>query len=631
MNQFIRKLFPNTKECEISDSRSKVFSTIFNSALWVIIIAVTLACTAIFHYYDYADTLDNAIMLGESILDGKFTEYYTHAAENAAPQTIYTANYNVFLYGIFLIWNLPTFFLHRANGFDYMNSAKALVWCKLLIVLSVVAVCIALYKILSLYVEKKKFRNLGLLLFFASTCTVVPAFVVGQYDSFSLFFMLLGIYYYLKGNERLFILFFAIAMPLKYFALFIFIPLLLLKEKNILFIFIKTVPLFVIQFVCGLPFGNDEWYDIAMGLQNRDALSLITGSTVTIAGFSFNLFIIAFLVIAILCYVKKHSKEDGVYLPLYVSFATMSAFTVLTALRSYWIILLVPFAVLVLFFNRSHLRANVLLFTVSTVCYSVYAVMTHWIYNMPDFAFFLALPRVMELPDRATLKYGAVSEFFAYHDLQKYSGLIYSVFAAGIILLLIINFPKITSVKAWETEELKFEILLPVFQVIVSGAFVALLLYANLATAGYNVYSVSVSNSTVSSTDLIGAQITQTFVAAEDDSIEQFTFRAENLAATRKNRNIIRFELIDKESGEILVSESVGAGEIQNNVNFRINFPKVELNAGREYIIKLSGEHERYFSPASVKLYVSSSLVYPEHPMTVNGEVTSSNLVGTLK
>lgn len=45
--------------------------------------------------------------------------------------------------------------------------------------------------------------------------------------------MLLGIYYYLKSDNTKFILFFSIAITFKYFALLIFIPLLLLREKKI--------------------------------------------------------------------------------------------------------------------------------------------------------------------------------------------------------------------------------------------------------------------------------------------------------------------------------------------------------------------------------------------------------------
>ena len=84
MKQFIRKLFPDNNENNATSKKaSQVFSFVFTASKWLWITAVIFVCFAVFHYYDYADTLDNAIMLGESILDGKFTQYYSYAAENA--------------------------------------------------------------------------------------------------------------------------------------------------------------------------------------------------------------------------------------------------------------------------------------------------------------------------------------------------------------------------------------------------------------------------------------------------------------------------------------------------------------------------------------------------------------------
>ncbi|MBO4389655.1 MAG: hypothetical protein J5825_02195, partial [Lachnospiraceae bacterium] len=57
-------------------------------------------------------------------------------------------------------------------------------------------------------------------------------FIFCQYDIFTVFFVLLGIYFYLKGDLLKFALLFGFAITFKYFALAIFVPMLLLKEKN---------------------------------------------------------------------------------------------------------------------------------------------------------------------------------------------------------------------------------------------------------------------------------------------------------------------------------------------------------------------------------------------------------------
>jgi hypothetical protein len=57
-------------------------------------------------------------------------------------------------------------------------------------------------------------------------------FIFGQYDIFTVFFMLLGLYFYFKNKFIRFALFFGLAITFKYFAFVFFLPLLLLQVKN---------------------------------------------------------------------------------------------------------------------------------------------------------------------------------------------------------------------------------------------------------------------------------------------------------------------------------------------------------------------------------------------------------------
>ncbi|MBO4242301.1 MAG: hypothetical protein J5883_03380, partial [Clostridiales bacterium] len=167
-----------------------------------------LASFLIFYYTDFSDSLDNGVMLFESIKNGQFTEYYRYAAENAASETVYTANYNVILYFVFMIWNLPTAILHVTKDIDYMDSVKCLLWCKLLILLMILASSYVMRKIMDLYVDSKELKNKAHLFFLSSSCVIVPALVASQYDIFSIFFILLGLYFYLKKDMKKFLIFF---------------------------------------------------------------------------------------------------------------------------------------------------------------------------------------------------------------------------------------------------------------------------------------------------------------------------------------------------------------------------------------------------------------------------------------
>lgn len=67
---------------------------------------------------------------------------------------------------------------------------------------------------------------------FSATVFQAVAIICG-YDVISLFFTLCGIYAYFEKKDKKFILFFSCAIACKMFALWIFIPLLLLKYKRI--------------------------------------------------------------------------------------------------------------------------------------------------------------------------------------------------------------------------------------------------------------------------------------------------------------------------------------------------------------------------------------------------------------
>lgn len=70
------------------------------------------------------------------------------------------------------------------------------------------------------------------LLFLTAPLAIFAVFIFGQYDIIGVFFALVGFLYYLKKKFLQFAIFFSIAISFKYFALVIYIPLVLLIEKT---------------------------------------------------------------------------------------------------------------------------------------------------------------------------------------------------------------------------------------------------------------------------------------------------------------------------------------------------------------------------------------------------------------
>lgn len=589
----------------------------------------------VFYYTDYSDTLDNAVLLAESIVNGQFTEFYGYSAANASVYTTYTADYPLLMYLIFLMWNLPTVIAHLITGFDYMASMTALLWCKALIGLALLAVFVVLRKLVALYREEEHIQNLVGILFLAGSCTILPSMVMVQYDIFSIFFMLLGIYYYLKADEKKFLLFFAIAIPLKTFAIFVFLPLILLREKSVIRIGIKTLLVFALQLLGELPFLGDPYYRICMDSQNGDAMKLLLESSVRVAEYDINLFLIGFLVVCVLCYLYKPIAEDqkrDLYTGLYACLAGMASLLLFIDARAYWIILLVPFLLPVIFFDRERSKTNLLLFLVSTTAYSVYSLIDFWAYSYQELVSRLFLPRVVQLPDLSVRRYVSIGGFFVYHGLDRYAAVMYSIFFVGIVLILIVNFPGKSALEKWKDEKQDkagniFDVVWPgLMQIGITFGLIFLLLYANLAESGTWVYR-SLDEETVYGADVMqGNVLTQEFVVDEDADVELLTFRTYHTNGRRYNRGAARITLEDAVSNQILVEELVGIALVESDREYDLKIGDVRLESGHPYRVRVEGLPGKQGQETEFCFAQTAVLLDESRPLLVNGKPQNGNL-----
>jgi len=595
---------------------------------------ILLMSFLIFYYTDFSDSLDNGIMLFEAIGNGHFSDYYRYAAENCASETVYSANYNILLYLVFMIWNLPTAILHVTKGIDYMDSVKALLWCKTLILGMVIASSFVIRKILGLYVDDKDLKNKAHLFFLSSSCVVVPAMVASQYDIFSIFFILLGLYYYLKKDMKRFILFFVIAVPFKSFAFFVFVPLLLLREKNLLKIIGGSILVFIPQVLASLPFRGDEFYAICLDSQNRDAMQLLLDGSISVAGYSVNLFALSFAALCVFCYSRKltFEEEKDPSVPIFITLCSIASFMLFINIRSYWVIMFIPFTLLLAFTAKKSLRINLLLFTVGSSCYTFHAIYNHWIYSSGKIVSELIFKRMdsIDIPEAEELKYASLREFFRLHDLSRFSQALYTVFFISIILLLVFNCPFF---KKEEKKDRSFDLWILPMQLFLTTIPLCLILYVNFATAGYPVYSRGMDSDEYLDYNVTYNEgtITQCFDADENDTIEYIEFICENNNTDRMIRDTLRITISDNETGTVLVDETVGAAVLKDESKNRITFDPVDIIEGHTYCITVQGEHLDTPQISSIHMGITSSLEDEDYPMEVNGEPQDCNLAFVVK
>lgn len=144
----------------------------------------------------------------------------------------YGANYLPSTFLLFGLWNiLPWLLGARPVGIGNVTHVWLTLWYKLLPCLFFLGSALIVYKILLTLGCKQKKALLGLYLFTTSPIAIFSQFVFVQYDSFTVFFVLLGIWLYLKKKPWGFILSLGVAATFKYYALVILVVFLLLRDS----------------------------------------------------------------------------------------------------------------------------------------------------------------------------------------------------------------------------------------------------------------------------------------------------------------------------------------------------------------------------------------------------------------
>ncbi|MGN1123861.1 MAG: ArnT family glycosyltransferase [Eubacterium sp.] len=324
---------------------------------------VIFALFAVFSYIFFCHQ-DILITAGHSIeyLNGHITDFYSACYK---VDGTYSSNYLPSTFIIFAIWNIPIKLLGLAPEWMGDWTLTLTMWNKLLPTIVFFASGVLLYRLCTdRFAFGKSKAMLTVFLTFTCPMAFFSQFFFCQYDIFTVLFMLLGMYYYFKEKPKardyiLFALFFGIATTFKYFALVIFVVMLLLKIKDIfkdiLLIAISVFPAFAeIAF-----YMITDRRAFVKSVFNFKALDYAGGFTVDLGEVSINLMYVALLVIIAFAYFTKPKDFDSlVGYSMFYSCGVCFAFFGMMLWHPQWVLFMVPFWILSTVINKNH---NVLL------------------------------------------------------------------------------------------------------------------------------------------------------------------------------------------------------------------------------------------------------------------------------
>jgi len=185
---------------------------------------ITAVCFFSFNHPDILHTIGCTT----AMLNGHIIDFY-----DSVGAVFDLSNYLPATYVVFSLWGIPLKLLGFCKTVAYLNPVWLFFWFKILTTLFFFGSAVVLYKVCLEFTKDQSRALLACVIWVSSPVAIFSQFIFGQYDVITLFFMLLGLLYYVRGDLLRFSFWFSISVAFKYFPAFVFFPLLLLKEKNI--------------------------------------------------------------------------------------------------------------------------------------------------------------------------------------------------------------------------------------------------------------------------------------------------------------------------------------------------------------------------------------------------------------
>lgn len=597
----------------------------------VMLVILALFCTFFFAYGDQLTTVGHSIIFIENILKGNLVDSYQAYIDlmvsDAKSYSNFPMAYSAMTYLIVGVVNLPLVIIHMTRGLTFygriFNTYVQFEHAVLLIL------CIIVFG----KICKELGFNIGeikkaLFLFASSIYILCFVLMVGQMEIYVTLFTLLGILYWLKEKEPLFLLFFAIAIPLKLFALFILIPLLLIREKNIWRIILRLIFSIGFLIIEKLIFASNDAYRLSTkepGIRMINTLSnnSITGGMLGIIP----VFVVLYALLCIYIYCRKvdEDKFEGIY----YCFVAYSLVFILLLAYPYWIVVLTPFIPL-LIMKKKYKGFPVVLEMITSLSYIVLT-----IYQSPH----IIGPYIVDkmclsyfftnnLSDKSQFRYSNPLEILKAHDWDKYGFLFTAVFIAGTIALMVLLRP--------DAKEISFDIgikekWLFLFRPLLIVPVMGITLFCY-----YGPKDIIAKNATENGIELCGWDLfSDEYVSLGDNGLVQILHFDHEYDLNeidimfQRNANLfyvygsITLELRNDSSGEMIYSKRMGYNELKMGDYTRFKLKNILVNSEDEYSISISAD---YPQTETLQIYCSSDDILPNDVLYYGDELVGRDL-----
>ena len=414
---------------------------------WALLIAISFFMFITFLFWDLSVTGTHTINYMDAIAHGDILGLYKVNMSVIVDGSLTSVCYDFFIFIFFMIWNIPVWIIKHLFDINVMENFYCLLWMKGMLVFFLVLSSVIIKKICEQIGINRANSKWAMFIFLSSPLVFSSIFILCQYDIISITLMLLGILAYIKNQNYRFIFWFALAIPLKLFPLFVFIPLLLLKEKRVFFILFKLCNSLYLYFACRIIESFMPYHLESTEMFDAQMINKLFQSGITVNLSTASLFAAIYIIICAFCYVKNINDQDELNkYSIYIPFIVYLTFILIVDYHPQWLIFLTVFFPIILFMNSKHYKANILL-DMALSATSLYIISYHFTrcFNeelLNKMFFSKLLP-----PNLISNSFIYVRDLISFMKLDNYFSCIHGIFMGLVICLVVLNFPKFNNVK----------------------------------------------------------------------------------------------------------------------------------------------------------------------------------------
>lgn len=540
---------------------------------WIILGILSFFCFICYQHEDIRITGGNSF----GYLNGHFFDIYDYNSTKVGGM-----NYLPTTYLLFALWNIPIRLLGLVEEPTVYVGAFVRMWYKLGTFLLFLATAYLIYKICIKQAVPQKQAVVVAFLFLSNPIAIYSELIFGQYDIITTFFMCLGLYYYFQEDRKKFVLAFAVALTCKYFALLVFVPLLLLREKNVWKIIRDLVGVSSLFIIETLFSASSEVFQT--GIFDFSATGYIFQVSLSYGTVSVSLVVVLWVLLCAYAYFKEWQQQEWFAWSIYICCGVMFLSFGLAPWHPQWLLMAVPFLTLGMAFHKKtdiYLLLDLLLYVV--FIYVVIHTCREWCdQNLFDGGIF------------RRFVVGIVGKNLAMADIMIFQNLnqIYSAFVAVLLAYVVFLHPKQMCTAQTVCQKMSKGILR--FRYIGGCCFFIIPSLICL------IYNLTFPRITFASEK----EVTRIVGPMQEDDVYEQVFTAQGKCVTgiavkfgtyiQKNHSVLRCELIDHKTGQVQNELKLDTAKLEDNEFVSFDFAdETPVSQGKLYRIRIRAETMR--------------------------------------